>query len=47
MNIEMLDDRVLVKEVVEKETVKGGIIIGNPAQYNSKKVEVISFSPLY
>ena len=47
MKVEMLDNNVLVREIVEKEKVIGGIIVSNPKKYNSVKAEIVSFSPEY
>jgi chaperonin GroES len=42
MNVRPLHDRVLVKRVEEKETVKGGIIIPDTAKEKPMEGEVIA-----
>ena len=42
MNVKPLHDRVLVKRVEEKETVKGGIIIPDTAKEKPMEGEVIA-----
>jgi chaperonin GroES len=42
MSIKPLQDRVLVKRVAEKETVKGGIIIPDTAKEKPMEGEIIS-----
>lgn len=41
-NIQPLGDRVLVKQVEEKEQIKGGIIIPDAAKEKSQEAEVIA-----
>ena len=45
MNVRPLHDRVLVKRVEEKETVKGGIIIPDTAKEKPSQGEVIAVGP--
>jgi chaperonin GroES len=45
MNIRPLHDRVLVKRLDAKETVKGGIIIPDTAQEKPQEGEVIAAGP--
>ncbi len=45
MNIRPLHDRVLVKRLDAKETVKGGIIIPETAQEKPQEGEVIAVGP--
>ncbi|PIE34868.1 co-chaperone GroES [candidate division KSB3 bacterium] len=45
MNIRPLNDRVLVKRLDAKETVKGGIIIPDTAQEKPQEGEVIAVGP--
>jgi chaperonin GroES len=42
MNVTPLHDRVLVKRLEEKETVKGGIIIPDTAKEKPQEAEVIA-----
>ncbi len=42
MNIKPLGDRVLVQQIVEKEQVKGGIIIPDAAKEKSQEAEVVA-----
>ena len=41
VNITPLHDRVLVRRLEEKETVKGGIIIPDSARENPKKAKLL------
>lgn len=41
-NIQPLGDRVLVKQIEEKEQIKGGIIIPDAAKEKSQEAEVIA-----
>ena len=45
MNTRPLHDRVLLKRIEEKETVKGGIIIPDTAKEKPMEGEVISVGP--
>ncbi len=45
MNVRPLHDRVLVKRVEEKETVKGGIIIPDTAKEKPMEGEVVAAGP--
>ena len=45
VNVTPLHDRVLVKRVEEKETVKGGIIIPDTAKEKPQEGEVIAAGP--
>lgn len=45
MNARPLHDRVLVKRVEEKETVKGGIIIPDTAKEKPMEGEVVAAGP--
>jgi chaperonin GroES len=45
MNIRPLHDRVILKRIEEKETVKGGIIIPDTAKEKPMEGEVISVGP--
>jgi chaperonin GroES len=45
VNITPLHDRVLVKRIEEKETVKGGIIIPDTAKEKPQEGEVIAVGP--
>jgi chaperonin GroES len=45
MNIRPLHDRVIVKRLDAKETVKGGIIIPDTAQEKPQEGEVIAVGP--
>jgi chaperonin GroES len=42
MNVRPLHDRILIKRVAEKETVKGGIIIPDTAKEKPQEAEVIA-----
>lgn len=42
MKIQPLGDRVLVKQVEEKEQIKGGIIIPDAAKEKSQEAEVVA-----
>ncbi|MDX8415517.1 co-chaperone GroES [Intestinicryptomonas porci] len=42
INIQPLGDRVLVKQVEEKEQIKGGIIIPDAAKEKSQEAEVVA-----
>ena len=42
MNVRPLHDRVLIKRIEEKETVKGGIIIPDSAKEKSQEGEVVA-----
>ena len=45
VNVTPLHDRVLIKRIEEKETVKGGIIIPDTAKEKPMEGEVISAGP--
>jgi len=45
MTVRPLHDRILVKRVEEKETVKGGIIIPDTAKEKPQEGEVIAVGP--
>jgi chaperonin GroES len=45
MNVRPLHDRVIVKRLEEKETVKGGIIIPDSAKEKPMEGEVIAAGP--
>jgi chaperonin GroES len=45
VNLTPLHDRVIVKRIEEKETVKGGIIIPDTAKEKSAEAEVIAVGP--
>jgi len=45
VNVTPLHDRVLVKRIEEKETVKGGIIIPDTAKEKPQEGEVIAAGP--
>ncbi|RME44125.1 MAG: co-chaperone GroES, partial [Deltaproteobacteria bacterium] len=45
MNIRPLQDRVLVKRIVEEEKTKGGIIIPDTAKEKPMEGEVIAVGP--
>ena len=45
MNVRPLNDRLLVKRIEEKETVKGGIIIPDTAKEKPQEAEVIAVGP--
>jgi chaperonin GroES len=42
MNLRPLHDRILVKRIEEKETVKGGIIIPDTAKEKPQEAEVVA-----
>lgn len=42
INIQPLGDRVLVKQVEEKEQIKGGIIIPDAAKEKSQEAQVVA-----
>ena len=42
MTVRPLHDRVLVKRIEEKETIKGGIIIPDSAKEKSQEAEVVA-----
>ena len=44
-NVRPLHDRLLVRRVEEKETVKGGIIIPDTAKEKPQQAEVIAVGP--
>ena len=45
MNIRPLHDRVVVKRIEQKETVKGGIIIPDTAKEKPQEAEVVAVGP--
>src|SRR3989442_11642396 len=45
MNVKPLADRILVRRVDEKETVKGGIIIPDTAKEKPQEGEVVAVGP--
>ena len=45
MNVRPLADRILVRRIEEKETVRGGIIIPDPAKEKPQEGEVIAVGP--
>lgn len=45
MNVRPLHDRVIVKRIEEKETIKGGIIIPDSAKEKPMEGEVIAAGP--
>lgn len=45
MSLRPLHDRVLIKRIEEKETVKGGIIIPDTAKEKSQEGEVVALGP--
>ena len=45
MNVRPLADRILVRRIEEKETVKGGIIIPDTAKEKSQEGEVVAVGP--
>jgi chaperonin GroES len=45
MNVRPLHDRLLVRRIEEKETVKGGIIIPDTAKEKPQEGEVIAVGP--
>jgi chaperonin GroES len=45
MNIRPLADRILVRRIEEKETVRGGIIIPDTAKEKPQEGEVIAVGP--
>lgn len=42
MNVRPLHDRILIKRIEEKETVKGGIIIPDTAKEKPQEAEVVA-----
>jgi chaperonin GroES len=45
MNVRPLHDRILIKRIEEKETVKGGIIIPDTAKEKPQEGKVIAVGP--
>ena len=45
MNVRPLHDRLLVRRIEEKETVKGGIIIPDTAKEKPQEGEVVAVGP--
>ena len=45
MNIRPLHDRVVVKRIEQKETVRGGIIIPDTAKEKPQEAEVVAVGP--
>ena len=45
MSFRPLHDRVLIKRIEEKETVKGGIIVPDTAKEKSQEGEVVALGP--
>jgi chaperonin GroES len=45
MNIRPLADRILVRRIEEKETVRGGIIIPDTAKEKPQEGEVVAIGP--
>ncbi len=45
MNVRPLADRILVRRIEEKETVKGGIIIPDTAKEKPQEGEVVAVGP--
>jgi len=45
MNVKPLADRILVRRIDEKETVKGGIIIPDTAKEKPQEGEVVAVGP--
>jgi len=45
VNIRPLHDRVVVKRIEQKETVKGGIIIPDTAKEKPQEAEVVAVGP--
>ena len=45
MNVRPLHDRLLIRRIEEKETVKGGIIIPDTAKEKPQEGEVIAVGP--
>ena len=45
MNIRPLHDRVVVRRIEQKETVKGGIIIPDTAKEKPQEAEVVAVGP--
>ena len=45
MNVKPLADRILVRRIEEKETVKGGIIIPDTAKEKPQEGEVVAVGP--
>jgi chaperonin GroES len=45
MNVRPLHDRLIVKRVEEKETIKGGIIIPDSAKEKPQEGEIVAVGP--
>ena len=45
MNVRPLADRILVRRIEEKETVRGGIIIPDTAKEKPQEAEVVAAGP--
>ena len=45
MNVRPLSDRILVRRIEEKETVRGGIIIPDTAKEKPQEGEVVAVGP--
>ena len=45
MNIRPLHDRVVVRRIEQKETVKGGIIIPDTAKEKPQEAEIVAVGP--
>ncbi len=45
MNVRPLADRILVRRIEEKETVRGGIIIPDTAKEKPMEAEVVAIGP--
>ena len=45
MNVRPLADRILVRRIEEKETIKGGIIIPDTAKEKPQEGEVVAVGP--
>ncbi len=45
MHVRPLNDRVLLRRLEEKEVVKGGIILPDPAKEKPQEAEVVSVGP--
>ena len=45
MNVKPLADRILVRRIEEKETVKGGIIIPDTAKEKPTEGEIVAVGP--
>ena len=45
MNIRPLHDRVVVKRIEQKETVRGGIIIPDTAKEKPQEAEIVAVEP--